>query len=119
MSARRARPAQSTPGVSASAVHHAPALPATAPGAYDPWATRPGRIDDAADLAGLDPDVHRLLQLPDRVLEVAVPVRMDDGHVEVFPAGGSTTTPPGARPRAASASIPPSRPARSPPWPPT
>jgi glutamate dehydrogenase/leucine dehydrogenase len=35
-------------------------------------------------LAGLDPDVHRLLQLPDRVLEVAVPIRMDDGHVEVF-----------------------------------
>jgi glutamate dehydrogenase (NAD(P)+) len=84
VSARRARPAQSTPGASASAVHHAPALPATAPGAYDPWATVLGRIDDAATLAGLDPDVHRLLQLPDRVLEVAVPIRMDDGHVEVF-----------------------------------
>ena len=51
---------------------------------YDPWAAVLERIDDAAALAGLDPDVHRLLQLPDRVLEVAVPVRMDDGHVEVF-----------------------------------
>ncbi len=55
-----------------------------APGKYDPWATVLERIEDAATLAGLDPDVHRLLQLPDRVLEVAVPIRMDDGHVEVF-----------------------------------
>jgi glutamate dehydrogenase (NAD(P)+) len=59
----------------------APAAPATG---YDPWATVLERIDDAAGLAGLDPDVHCLLRLPDRVLEVAVPVRMDDGHVEVF-----------------------------------
>ena len=51
---------------------------------YDPWATALERIDDAAALAGLDPDVHRLLQVPDRVLEVAVPIRKDDGHVEVF-----------------------------------
>jgi glutamate dehydrogenase/leucine dehydrogenase len=57
--------------------------PAPAP-RYDPWAAVLERIDDAAALAGLDPDVHRLLRLPDRVLEVAVPVRMDDGHVEVF-----------------------------------
>ena len=42
------------------------------------------RIDDAAALASLDPDIHRLLRVPERVLEVAVPVRMDDGHVEVF-----------------------------------
>ncbi len=54
------------------------------PGHYDPWATALERIDDAAVLADLDPDVHRLLRMPDRVLEVAVPVRMDDGHVEVF-----------------------------------
>ncbi len=53
-------------------------------GHYDPWATVLERLADAAELAGLDPDVHRLLQVPDRVLEVAVPVRMDDGHVEVF-----------------------------------
>src|SRR5687767_3728607 len=42
------------------------------------------RLDDAASLVKLDPDVHRLLRTPRRVLEVAVPVRMDDGHVEVF-----------------------------------
>jgi glutamate dehydrogenase (NAD(P)+) len=42
------------------------------------------RLDDAATLAKLDPDVHRLLRHPRRVLEVSVPVRMDDGSVEVF-----------------------------------
>ncbi len=61
-----------------------PAVPVVPAGTYDPWATVLERIDDAAALAGLDPDVHRVLRLPDRVLEVAVPVRMDDGHVEVF-----------------------------------
>jgi glutamate dehydrogenase (NAD(P)+) len=42
------------------------------------------RLDDAATLAKLDPDVHHLLRQPRRVLEVSVPVRMDDGSVEVF-----------------------------------
>jgi glutamate dehydrogenase (NAD(P)+) len=50
----------------------------------DPWAAVLERIDDAAKLTGVDPDVHRLLRTPRRVLEVAVPVRMDDGEVEVF-----------------------------------
>src|SRR5262245_46056615 len=42
------------------------------------------RLDEAATLAKLDPDVHCLLRRPRRVLEVSVPVRMDDGSVEVF-----------------------------------
>jgi len=59
-------------------------VPSVTKGRYDPWSAVVERIDDAASLAGIEPDVHRLLRLPDRVLEVAVPVRMDDGHVEVF-----------------------------------
>ena len=59
-------------------------VPAAPPGRYDAWAAAVERIDDAAALAGLNPDVSTLLRVPDRVLEVAVPVRMDDGHVEVF-----------------------------------
>jgi glutamate dehydrogenase (NAD(P)+) len=51
---------------------------------FDPWAATLERLDDAAKLAGLDSDIHRLLRTPRRVLEVAVPVRMDDGRVEVF-----------------------------------
>jgi glutamate dehydrogenase (NAD(P)+) len=54
------------------------------PSTYDPWNAILERIDDAATLASLDPDIHRLLRTPERVLEVSVPVRMDDGHVEVF-----------------------------------
>src|SRR6266480_3940793 len=52
--------------------------------ANDPWAALLERLDDAAKLTGVDPDVHRLLRTPRRILEVAVPVRMDDGSVEVF-----------------------------------
>ncbi|MGH9017823.1 MAG: Glu/Leu/Phe/Val family dehydrogenase, partial [Acidimicrobiales bacterium] len=52
--------------------------------AYDPWHAILERIDDAAALVSLDPNVHCLLRVPERVLEVAVPVKMDDGHVEVF-----------------------------------
>jgi glutamate dehydrogenase (NAD(P)+) len=48
------------------------------------WQTVLDRLDDAAKLADLDPDIHRLLRTPERVLEVAVPVRMDDGTIEVF-----------------------------------
>jgi glutamate dehydrogenase (NAD(P)+) len=51
---------------------------------FDPWAAMLERLDDAADLIGLDPDIHLMLRTPRRVLEVAVPVRMDSGHVEVF-----------------------------------
>jgi glutamate dehydrogenase (NAD(P)+) len=48
------------------------------------WLTVLERLDDAAKLADLDPDIHRILRTPERVLEVAVPVRMDDGTIEVF-----------------------------------
>lgn len=48
------------------------------------WQTVLDRLDDAAKLANIDPDIHRLLRTPERVLEVAVPVRMDDGRIEVF-----------------------------------
>jgi len=42
------------------------------------------RLDDAAALIGIDPAIHRILRVPERVLEVSVPVRMDSGDVEVF-----------------------------------
>lgn len=52
--------------------------------AHDPWGAILERLDDAASLIGLDDDIHRILRVPERVLEVAVPVRMDDGRIEVF-----------------------------------
>jgi glutamate dehydrogenase (NAD(P)+) len=48
------------------------------------WEAILERLDDAAKLVDVDPDIHRILRIPERVLEVAVPVRMDDGSVEVF-----------------------------------
>ena len=54
------------------------------PNSSDPWAAILERLDDAAKLTGLDSDIHRMLRTPRRVLEVAIPVRMDDGRVEVF-----------------------------------
>jgi glutamate dehydrogenase (NAD(P)+) len=48
------------------------------------WKAVLDHLDEAAELAKLDADVHRMLRTPRRVLEVAVPVRLDDGSVEVF-----------------------------------
>jgi glutamate dehydrogenase/leucine dehydrogenase len=48
------------------------------------WGAVLDRLDDAAKLANVDPDIHRMLRTPERILEVAVPVRMDDGSIEVF-----------------------------------
>jgi glutamate dehydrogenase (NAD(P)+) len=50
----------------------------------DAWASVLERLDDAAALTGVSPDVHRMLRTPRRILQVSVPVRMDDGRVEVF-----------------------------------
>ena len=68
------------------------------------WHTVLHRLDSAAELAGVAPDVIATLRKPARILEVAVPVRMDDGRSRCSPGGGCTTTRPGARARAASAS---------------
>src|SRR3989449_6875347 len=48
------------------------------------WTAVLERLDDAAALTGIDPAIDRILRVPERILEVAVPVRMDDGRVEVF-----------------------------------
>jgi glutamate dehydrogenase (NAD(P)+) len=48
------------------------------------WEAVLERLDEAANLCKLDRDVQRVLATPARVLEVAVPVRLDDGSVEVF-----------------------------------
>jgi glutamate dehydrogenase (NAD(P)+) len=48
------------------------------------WESILARLDDAAALIDVDPAIHRILRVPERVLEVAVPVRMDNGEVEVF-----------------------------------
>ena len=41
-------------------------------------------LDDAAKLINAEPWVVKVLEQPQRVLEAAIPVRMDNGEVEVF-----------------------------------
>jgi glutamate dehydrogenase (NAD(P)+) len=48
------------------------------------WAEIIDLVDDAAKLVGLDPDIHGMLRSPQRMLEVSVPVRRDDGRIDVF-----------------------------------
>ena len=42
------------------------------------------QFDRAAELMGLDHNLRQRLKMPDRSLVVSVPVRMDDGRVEIF-----------------------------------
>jgi len=51
---------------------------------HDMWEQALRQLDETAALLKLDKDSHVLLRHPKRTLEVAVPVRMDDGRVEVF-----------------------------------
>ena len=43
-----------------------------------------GRLDVAADLAEVDPEVLEKLRHPQAILQVSIPVRMDDGSLRVF-----------------------------------
>ena len=58
-----------------------PAPPASR---FDPWQAEIERLEEAAKLVGLEDDVLAVLSRPKRILEVSVPVRRDDGRVEVF-----------------------------------
>jgi len=42
------------------------------------------RFDHAAELLKLDPDLYKVLRVPNREITIYIPVYMDDGHVEVF-----------------------------------
>jgi glutamate dehydrogenase (NAD(P)+) len=42
------------------------------------------QIDACAEILKLDPNIHAILRVPMRELHVSLPVRMDDGSIEVF-----------------------------------
>ena len=54
------------------------------PRQHDLWDTVQAQIDDVAHRLNLDPGIHAILRRPERELTVAVPVKMDDGRIEVF-----------------------------------
>ncbi|HEX9711767.1 MAG TPA: Glu/Leu/Phe/Val dehydrogenase [Actinomycetota bacterium] len=48
------------------------------------WTSALAQLDEAAAYLDLDPDLHRVFREPKRILQVSVPIKMDDGTVEVF-----------------------------------
>ena len=50
----------------------------------NPYLNAQKQIKTACDKLGLDPKVYEILKQPMKVLEVAIPVRMDDGSIRVF-----------------------------------
>ncbi|MBV8689560.1 MAG: Glu/Leu/Phe/Val dehydrogenase [Candidatus Eremiobacteraeota bacterium] len=55
-----------------------------APSTENVWKMAQRQLDEVASLIGLDASVHEYLRYPKRVLEVSVPVRMDNGAFKVF-----------------------------------
>lgn len=58
-------------------------------GNYDNFSDNPyqmalKQLEDTAKLINLDPGIHKILSKPKRVLTVSLPVRMDDGNIDVF-----------------------------------
>jgi len=51
---------------------------------YNPYENMLRVLEDTARVMGLPPDDYVALKYPERVLEVSVPVQMDDGSVKVF-----------------------------------
>jgi glutamate dehydrogenase (NAD(P)+) len=48
------------------------------------WASALDQLDEAAAFMGLDENLLKVFREPKRILTVSIPVRMDDGNVEVF-----------------------------------
>jgi glutamate dehydrogenase (NAD(P)+) len=50
----------------------------------NPWQMALHQLNTAAKIMDLDPNIHRVLSKPKRELTVNFPVKMDDGHIEMF-----------------------------------
>ena len=53
-------------------------------GRADSWLAIRAQMEDAASLLGLEEGLTRIIVSPERILEVTIPIRRDDGQVEVF-----------------------------------
>ena len=50
----------------------------------NPFESAQRQIKTACDALGLDPAVYELLKEPKRVIEISIPVKMDDGSLKIF-----------------------------------
>ena len=53
-------------------------------GETDPYQVAVAQLEKAAKILDIEHNVVERLRKPDRVLEVSIPVRMDDGSLRVF-----------------------------------
>lgn len=51
---------------------------------HNPWYRALAQVGAAASRLSLDELIHQAIAHPERIIQMAVPVRMDDGRVEVF-----------------------------------
>jgi glutamate dehydrogenase/leucine dehydrogenase len=56
----------------------------SSPAAINPFEVALTQLDEAAKLIKLDTGLHKVLASPKRILTVSIPVRMDNGRLEVF-----------------------------------
>jgi len=52
----------------------------------NPFETSLTTLHEAAELAGVEPNVVKLLEQPKRIFEFTIPLKMDDGRLEIFTA---------------------------------
>ena len=50
----------------------------------NPLANAQAQVKKACDALGTDPAVYELLKEPQRIIEISIPVKMDDGSIKVF-----------------------------------
>lgn len=50
----------------------------------NPFESAQSQIKHACEVLGLEPAVYELLKEPERVIEISIPVRMDNGEMKVF-----------------------------------
>src|SRR5438094_596063 len=48
------------------------------------WTSALSQLDEAAQFMALDENLHKVFREPKRILTVSIPVRMDDGNVDVY-----------------------------------
>ena len=51
---------------------------------YNPYENMLDVLDKAAQVLGYQKEDYEFVRYPERELTVSIPIRMDDGHVEVF-----------------------------------
>ena len=50
----------------------------------NPLLAAQAKVKEACDALGTDPAVYELLKEPQRIIEITIPVKMDDGSIKTF-----------------------------------